>query len=588
MNQEVKNCQNCKKDFTIEPDDFAFYQKINVPPPTFCPECRFARRALFRNERKIFKGTNALTGKSLMTFYPPELKFSIYEDRDWWSQEHWDPLSYGKDVDLDRPFLSQIFEIFSKTPKMATFAINMINSEYAGNADDLKNCYLLFNSNHTEDSAYGNGVDFSKNCYDNSHIKKSERCYGSFWVTNCYETIFSAQCIDCIAVWCSKNCRDLNNCFGCVNLRSKQYCIWNEQYTREEYESRLHAMRLDTWTGLQEAREKTQEFWLRYPHKNIQGIKNINVSGEYISHSKNVQKSYLVRESENLKYVQYAQVPSSRDCMDGSLIGSGSELFYEVAICGWGSSNLKFCWDCWDGGRELEYSISCGRSAVNCFGCVGILKQQYCILNKQYTKNEYIALREKIIEHMNAIPYVDKGGRVYKYGEFFPPEFSPFAYQDTIVPEHFLMGEEAVEKFGARWRAAPRAEYQVTMSANQIPNAIQDVGKEIVKELIECASCKRAYRIIETELQFFKQLNIPLPRMCVDCRHNARIAWRNRAKLYSRCCHCAGEKSENAVYQNTASHSHGSAPCPSTFETSYSPEQSEIVYCEQCYNVEVA
>jgi RNA polymerase subunit RPABC4/transcription elongation factor Spt4 len=37
---ETKNCQNCKKDFNIEPDDFSFYEKMKVPVPTWCPECR--------------------------------------------------------------------------------------------------------------------------------------------------------------------------------------------------------------------------------------------------------------------------------------------------------------------------------------------------------------------------------------------------------------------------------------------------------------------------------------------------------------------------------------------------------------------
>lgn len=27
-----------------------------------------------------------------------------------------------------------------------------------------------------------------------------------------------------------------NNCFGCVNLYQKDYCIFNKQYTKEEYE----------------------------------------------------------------------------------------------------------------------------------------------------------------------------------------------------------------------------------------------------------------------------------------------------------------------------------------------------------------
>ena len=35
MNQETKTCQNCKAQFIIEPDDFTFYEKINVPPPTW-------------------------------------------------------------------------------------------------------------------------------------------------------------------------------------------------------------------------------------------------------------------------------------------------------------------------------------------------------------------------------------------------------------------------------------------------------------------------------------------------------------------------------------------------------------------------
>jgi len=28
MQPETKNCQNCKQGFTIEPEDFAFYEKM--------------------------------------------------------------------------------------------------------------------------------------------------------------------------------------------------------------------------------------------------------------------------------------------------------------------------------------------------------------------------------------------------------------------------------------------------------------------------------------------------------------------------------------------------------------------------------
>ncbi|OGZ02294.1 MAG: hypothetical protein A2946_00050 [Candidatus Liptonbacteria bacterium RIFCSPLOWO2_01_FULL_53_13] len=585
---EERTCQNCKSEFTIESEDFGWYEKFKVPPPTWCPSCRFFRRALFRNERKLFKSTNPLNGKPMLSFWPPESGFTVYPDKDFWSQEAWDPLQYGRDFDPSRPFLEQLLELFKKVPKMATFAINMVNSEYSGNADGLKNCYLLFNSNHTEDSAYGNGVDFSSNCYDNSHVQKSQQCYNSFWLTNCYQTHYSAQCEDCINVWFSKNCRSCADCFGCVNMRSKKYCIFNEQYSKEEYEKRLAEMALHRWQGIQPAGRRAHAFWLTHPNKSMQGVQNNNVSGEYITHSKNVHKSYLIRECENLKYVQYSQVPSSRDCMDASLIGSKSELFYEVAVSGWNAADLKFCWDCWDGGRQMEYSIDCHRNGANLFGCVGIMDQQYCILNKQYSKEEYAVLRERIIKHMNDMPYVDKKGRVYKYGEFFPPEFSPFAYQHTIVPEHFTMTREEVEAFGARWQDPNPTEYQTTMPASAIPDSIKDVSDDILKEIIQCENCKRAYRLIQPELQFLKQLGIPAPRTCVDCRHSERIAQRNKSKLYARRCGCAGQKSESGIYTNTAKHFHSTSSCSNEFETSYAPERPEIVYCESCYNAEVA
>ena len=36
MQPETKNCQKLQKDSIIEPDDFGFYEKMKVPPPTWC------------------------------------------------------------------------------------------------------------------------------------------------------------------------------------------------------------------------------------------------------------------------------------------------------------------------------------------------------------------------------------------------------------------------------------------------------------------------------------------------------------------------------------------------------------------------
>jgi len=54
MDSETKNCQNCKKDFVIEPDDLGFYEKISVLSPKICPDCRHTKRFKNRGPNKLW------------------------------------------------------------------------------------------------------------------------------------------------------------------------------------------------------------------------------------------------------------------------------------------------------------------------------------------------------------------------------------------------------------------------------------------------------------------------------------------------------------------------------------------------------
>ena len=62
-------------------------------------------------------------------------------------------------------------------------------------------------------------------------------------------------------------------------------------------------------------------------------------------------------------------------------------------------------------------------------------KKQYCILNRQYTKEEYEALLPKIKKHMTDMPYVDAKGSKYTTENSSPN--SPFAYNETMAQEYF-------------------------------------------------------------------------------------------------------------------------------------------------------
>ena len=143
---------------------------------------------------------------------------------------------------------------------------------------------------------------------------------------------------------------------------------------------------------------------------------------------------------------------------------------------------------------------------------------------------------------------------------------------------------------GFKWRDPEKKTYQVTLPAENIPDIITDVPDSVVNEVIGCAheekcsdQCTSAFRVREKDLEFYKRANLPLPRLCPNCRHSERFKQRNTLRLYKRSCMC-----DNKVYINSAPHAHGSLPCSNEFETSYAPDKPEIVYCQKCYLQEVA
>src|SRR3989338_1943097 len=106
LNTETKTCQNCKKEFVIEPEDFKFYEKISVPPPTWCPECRLIRRWAHTNTWSLWWRQCDLCGERTMSIYSPETKIKVYCPKCWWG-DSWDGTEYARDYDPSRNFFEQ-------------------------------------------------------------------------------------------------------------------------------------------------------------------------------------------------------------------------------------------------------------------------------------------------------------------------------------------------------------------------------------------------------------------------------------------------------------------------------------------------
>jgi len=295
-----------------------------------------------------------------------------------------------------------------------------------------------------------------------------------------------------------------------------------------------------------------ENFSLRFPRKENNNLKNVDVSGDYIFESKNCHDSFEISFCEDSKFI--FSIKYGKNCYD--LIGHGrkSELLLEGVAVGTSSNVIGSWWTTTS--HDIAYSFGL-RSCEYCFGCDSVRNGQYVILNKRYAKEEYETIRSKIIEELKEKKL---------YGLYFPPELAPFAYNETIAQDNMPLTKEEALAQGFRWEDdIQKTEGKETMKLEDIPDHIKDVPNSITSEILACVDCKRNYKITEQELSFYRRMNIPLPRECFYCRHQDRITRRGPYKFWNRKC----------------------AKCQKEITTNYSPERKEIVYCEKCYQQEV-
>ena len=561
---ETKTCANCTTQFPITPDDLAFYKQIDVPAPTLCPQCRYQRRIANRNEWIFYTRNCGLCKKPTVTIYNEDYPGPVYCQPCWWG-DGWDTLEYERDFDFSKTFFEQFAEHRFNVPRIALANTKSVNSEYTNQSNDNKNCFMCVATCLSEDCLYGQWNQGSKECVDCYSTEKCELLYESISCVKCSTSAYLENCRDCSHSIFLYDCRGCTNCVGCVGLRNKSHYWFNETLSKEEYEKRYKAL-MFTHNELQKMKEKFEALTRTLPRKYYEGRNNVNTTGNYIEHNKNVTNTFYAHRTEDTSNSQDAW--EARNCMDLTET-LDNELDYELEGVGWASNNIIFSKG-WYGSHNLYTELSF--HAHNTFGCVGIVKKNYCIFNKQYGKEEYETFKEKIIAHMK---------ETKEWGEFFPIEISPFAYNETVAQEYFPLTKDEVIKKGYKWYDRPERNYNITITADKIPTSIKETPDSIVEEVIECSSrkskilnhtseisqCTTAFKITPAELTFYKKMNLPLPHLCGPCRRHARLEKRNPRKLWHRTCMKEG--------------------CSNEFETSYTPERPEIVYCETCYTNEV-
>ena len=548
----MPNCTQCKKSFLIDDRDRVFYKKMDVPEPTLCPEDRLRRRVAWTNEMNLYPRKCDMTGEDMLSMYPAGVKFPVYKSGNWF-KDTWDAREYGRDVDFSRPFFEQWAELRDVVPHYSRLVLEstLVNSDYINFSSGAKNCYLIFDSDRNEECYYSYTLQDCKDVVDCRRVRESQLCYECIDCRKCYNCRYlqdSQNCTDCYFVYSSNS---LLNCFGCVNLHRKQYCWFNEQLSKEEYEKRLVAIDFGSSKQVEQWAQKFEEHKKKFPRLDMNGSNNQDSYGDYLLNCKNARDCFDSYGVEDGRYCYGTFLPI-KDAYDTYQVGEDCSLLYDTGLGGFSCYNIKFSWGIFEGGSDIEYSQHC-RASKNLFGCVGMRKGEYCILNKQYSKEEFFALREKLIAHMK---------KTGEWGEYFPIVYSPFAYNksngDLELP---LSKEEALQR-GFRWDDSDRAWKPSTMD---VPENIEDVSDDIMQALLADKDTGQNYKIIKQELEFYRKQGIPVPLNCFMERHKKRQAKRNPRVLYDRTCD----------------------KCGAAIKTTYAPESGFKIYCRACFLKEV-
>ncbi len=556
-----KTCNQCQKEFVIRKEDQIFYAQVEAPAPSYCPDCRMQRRLCFRNERTLYKRACDLCKNEGISLYPPSSPYITYCHTCWWSDE-WDPKSFARDYDPTRSFLEQFQEMRLQVPRIQLLVINSVRSDYTNNAGDNKDCYLIFAAEENEDSAYSRLIMKCKAAYDCAFVYDSEKCYECIDGRKLYNCMFTEQCQSSTDLYFSYNCRDSTNAIFCTNGRHVSYQIENHPCTKEEFEAKKAEV-FASHESLEAAKKHFEELKKGLLVKNAVQTKCHNATGDYMYNCYDGIRLFDASDTKNASYM--ADATEAIDCMDCN------NTYYKPELCyngmGFLQSNRSKYSTYIIYSNDVEYSDSCYNSQ-SVFGCAAIRKGNYMILNKEYEKEEYEALKAKIIADMK-----ERG----EYGDFFPPELSPFGYNETLAKEYYPLTKEQALAYGYKWQDETTGTYgKETIAGETMPQTINEVSDDILKQILVCVDCKKNFRITGAELQFYRQSGLPLPRKDFECRHQDRMHKRNPRKLWSRSCMC-----------ELATHNHA-GKCPTEFETSFSPERPETVYCEPCYQAEVS
>ena len=491
-------CDRSREQFTISELEQQFCLRNGHPLPRNAPRYRIQHLALFIAAPKFYRSHCTLSGKPIISAYSPESGVKVYDPEPFQAEE-WEPLKFGQPYDFNRPFFDQLCELAATVPRQARSIMSQTSEgvQYCNRATRCKDCYLCVGIINCRDCQFAHFLRDCSDVVDCTWCIDCELCYHSADLLRCYNLQYSEHCQDCTDSYFLFDCRSCKNCFDCIGLDRKEYCFRNEQLTPSEYAARIAAVDLGDRTirdhHLAEFQQRTKLHPLR-----PQNFRSENVTGKYIVESEGCANSAFLSKCQNLEYcVMTQQLKDSLFCV---AFGPQSELLYNCSSVGDNAYDVAYSAICNSGVHGLRYCYHVTSGSSDCFGCINLRRKSYCILNKQYSKNEYLDLLPRIQQHMHS---------TNEWGRLLPAFISGYAYNGSEASAFSPLNCDDAKRLGFGWDDETLdADATATTEA---PVNIDSVPDSLTQSRLRCEVTGKPFAIQRPELNFYRKLHIPIP-----------------------------------------------------------------------------
>jgi hypothetical protein len=467
----------------------------SLPLPSVHPFENIRQIYSFSAHMYLHRSKSALSGVPQLSMFDTERGYRICTIDEFWSDSV-DNIEFGVPFDFNRSLAEQWGSLLHRVYLPPLNITNVEGSDYVTSARNVKNCYLCFAINDSQDCLY---CMHHNNGNDNLYCigaKYCQYCFGCLDVERCYSCQHLQDCQDCSSCFGCSDCADCHDCIGCAGLRHARNCLFNSGVSKEK----VDAFRAENDFAEQKARRellaRCEEFIAAQNHQTQYNINAEECSGIYIVNSRNLLQCYHASGSEDCGYLLVGN--DSRDCWRG--YGVRSELCYQAGPIH--TTGLVYASRVW-GGENNVYShllYNCS----NCFGCIGLVRKSYCVLNRQYKREEYFEIVPRIIAQMSA------NG---EWGEFLSPKYAPLYYEESLGPDLIESVSDAeLSRRGYCTRPAVQQGAVGEIDSSSLPEHIDqvDVG-ELAGRSVAGAASGQAFRYQRKELEFYKKHRIALP-----------------------------------------------------------------------------